>query len=129
LARFGSISRLSVASTTGGCVWAGCARRARVCAAPLAGQLGIACAIALLAAWWLTIRPSNSNDWQTDVAETPYAEIEGDRVVIHNFRNFDYVTKTDYRPRWETKTVHLSNLRAVDFFTNYWDQCLSATPS
>jgi hypothetical protein len=39
--------------------------------------------------------------------------------VIHNFRSFDYVSKTDFRSRWETKTVHLSNLRTVDFFTNY----------
>jgi hypothetical protein len=83
-------------------------------------QLGVAGAIALVAAWWLTIRPSNTRDWQPEVAETPYAEIEGDRVVIHNFRNFDYMSKTDFRPRWETKTVHLSNLRTVDFFTNYW---------
>jgi Domain of unknown function (DUF4105) len=40
--------------------------------------------------------------------------------VIHNFRNFDYFSKTDFLPRWETKTVHLSNLRTVDFFTNFW---------
>ncbi len=87
-------------------------------------QLGVAGAIALLAAWWLTIRPSNTRDWQPEVAEAPYAEIESDRVVIHNFRNFDYVTKTDFHPRWETKTVHLSNLRTVDFFTNYWGSTL-----
>jgi len=72
-------------------------------------KLGLLIAIALIAAWWLTIRPSNTRDWQTDVAQTPYVEIDGERGVIHNFRNFDYVTKTDFRPRWETKTVHLSN--------------------
>jgi hypothetical protein len=87
-------------------------------------QLGVAGAIALLAAWWLTIRPSNTRDWQPEVAEAPYAEIEGDRVVIHSFRNFDYTSKTDFRPGWETKTVHLSNLRTVDFFTNYWGSTL-----
>jgi uncharacterized protein DUF4105 len=87
-------------------------------------KLGLLIAIALVAAWWLTIRPSNTGDWQTDVAQTPYAEIDGDRVVIHNFRNFDYVTKTDFRPQWDTKTVHLSNLRGVDFFTNYWGSTL-----
>jgi hypothetical protein len=83
-------------------------------------QLGVAGAIALVAAWWLTIRPSNTRDWQPEVAEAPYVEIDGDRVVIHNFRNFEYFSKTDFRPRWETKTVHLSNLRTVDFFTNFW---------
>jgi len=49
-------------------------------------QIGVAGAIALLAAWWLTIRPSNMRDWQPEVAEAPYAEIDGDRVVIYNFR-------------------------------------------
>jgi hypothetical protein len=39
--------------------------------------------------------------------------------VIHNFRNFDYVTKTDFHPRWETKTVHLSNLRGAGLATNW----------
>jgi hypothetical protein len=83
-------------------------------------QLGVAGAIALVAAWWLTIRPSNTRDWQPQVAQPPYVEIDGDRIVIHNFRNFEYFSKTDFQPRWETKTVHLSNLRTVDFFTNFW---------
>jgi hypothetical protein len=73
-----------------------------------------------VAIWDLTIPPSNRGDWQPEVAQAPYVEIDGDRVVIHNFRNFDYLSKTDFRPQWETKTVHLSNLRTVDFFTNFW---------
>src|SRR6267143_3165625 len=76
-------------------------------------QLGVAGAIVLVAAWELTIPPSNTRDWQPQVAEAPYAEIDGDRVVIHNFHNFDYLSKTEFHPRWETKTVQLSNLRAV----------------
>jgi hypothetical protein len=83
-------------------------------------QLGVAGAIVLVTAWELTIPPSNTRDWQPQVAETPYVEINGDQVVIHSFRNFDYLTKTEFRPRWETKSLHLSNLRAVDFFTNFW---------
>jgi hypothetical protein len=59
----------------------------------------------------------------------PYAEISGDSAVIHNFRNFDYTSKTDFRARWETKTVHLSNLRTVDFLPTTGDQRLFATPS
>ena len=51
-------------------------------------QVAVAGAIALVAIWELTIRPSNTGDWQLDVAETPYVEIDGDRIVIHNFRNF-----------------------------------------
>jgi hypothetical protein len=32
------------------------------------------------------------------VAEAPYVEIDGDRIMIHNFRKFDYFSKTDFRP-------------------------------
>jgi hypothetical protein len=91
--------------------------------------MGQLIAIALIAAWWLTIRASNTRDWQTDVAQTPYAENDGDRVVIHNFPNFHYVTKTDFRPGWETTTVHLSNLPGLDFSRTTGDQRLSATLS
>jgi Domain of unknown function (DUF4105) len=85
-----------------------------------AARVAVAGGIALVAAWELTIPPSNTRDWQPQVAESPYVEINGDQVVIHNFRNFDYFSKTDFRPRWETKTVQLSHLRTVDFFTNFW---------
>jgi hypothetical protein len=83
-------------------------------------KIGLAIAIALVASWWITIPPTNIADWLPDVARTPFAEIEGDRITIRNFRNFDYRTTTDYVQHWETKTVHLSNLRGVDFYTNYW---------
>jgi hypothetical protein len=59
-------------------------------------QLGVAGAIALVAAWWLTIRPSNTRDWQPEVAEAPYVEIDGDRVVIHNFRGAEFAPKDAY---------------------------------
>lgn len=80
----------------------------------------VALGFGLVLAWWLTIQPSNKRDWQPDFAQEPFAEIDGDRVLIHNFRNFDYRTETDYVARWETKTVRLSHLRGVDFYLSYW---------
>ena len=62
----------------------------------------------VLAAWWLTLKPSNDGNWQPDVAQTAWAEINGDEVTLHNVRNCDYRTETDYTPRWETRTVRLS---------------------
>src|SRR5262245_42543489 len=41
-------------------------------------RVAVAGAIALVAAWDLTIPPSNTRDWQPQVAETPYVEIDGD---------------------------------------------------
>src|SRR2546430_17640858 len=49
-------------------------------------------ACALMAAWWLTLKPSNDGAWQPDVAQTAWAAIEGDEVTMHNLRNFDYRT-------------------------------------
>jgi hypothetical protein len=70
--------------------------------------------------WWLTLRPSNERDWSPEYAQTPWAEIEGDRVELHNFRDCDYRTEFDFTPRWENKTFHLSKMRGADFFFDYW---------
>jgi len=34
---------------------------------------------ALVLAWWLSLQPSSTRNWQADVAHTPWAEIDGDR--------------------------------------------------
>jgi hypothetical protein len=73
-----------------------------------------------LLAWWWRIEPSNERDWQADVAVLPYATIEGDRVTVHNIRNFDYRSETDYTPAWYDKTFDLNKLEAVDLIASYW---------
>lgn len=78
--------------------------------------------------WWLTLQPSNDRDWQTDVARTAWAEIDGDRVTLHNVRDNDYRTELDYTPHWETRTVYLSKLRGIDLFMNYWGPKWMAHP-
>jgi hypothetical protein len=83
---------------------------------------------AIVLAWWLTQRASNDRTWQPDVARTAAAEIAGDTVTVRDFRNCDYRTETDYTPRWETKTVHLSELRDADLAINYWGSPLIAHP-
>jgi hypothetical protein len=67
-----------------------------------------------------TIRPSNDGNWQPEVAQTAWAEIAGEKVTIHNFRNFDYLTSTDFVPHWETKVFDLTALQGIDLFVNYW---------
>ena len=75
---------------------------------------------ALVAAWWLTLKPSNDRAWQPDVAQTAWAEINGDEITIHNVRNCDYRTATDFTPHWETRTVRLSQITGIDLAINYW---------
>ena len=92
-------------------------------------KLGAVFAIfALVLACWLTLQPSNDRVWQPDVAQTAWAEINGDEVTLHNVRNCDYRTETDYTPRWETRTVRLSQLIGIDLAINYWGSPWMAHP-
>ena len=74
----------------------------------------------VLLVWWSTLRPSNDLDWAPEYARIPYGELEGDRLVMHNIRAFDYRTETDFTPHWEDRTYDLSRLRELDLFMSYW---------
>lgn len=78
--------------------------------------------------WWLTLQPSNTRPWQPDVAKTPYAEISGDTLVIHNVRHCNYRTEHDYTVGWETRSYALSELQGVDIAINYWGSPYMAHP-
>jgi hypothetical protein len=71
-------------------------------------------------AWWLTLKPSNEGDWQPDVDRTAWAEMEGDRVTIHNLRNCEYRTETDYANCWSDRTLYLSQVQGADLFLTNW---------
>ncbi len=73
-----------------------------------------------LLAWWSTIAPSNDRDWAPEYVKLPYATINGELVTIHNIRNFDYRTETDYAPRYYDKTFDLKKLDSVDLIASYW---------
>jgi hypothetical protein len=77
-------------------------------------------------AWWLGIEPRNDREWIADVTELPRAEISGNRVVIHNVRDFDYRSETDMTPHWETRTFDLDQLVGVDMFLSFWGPTLIA---
>lgn len=77
-------------------------------------------AFLLLLAWWSTIRPSNNRDWQPEVAVLPYATIDGDLVTLHNIRNFEYRSETDFTPAYYDKTFDLRRLDSVDLIATYW---------
>ena len=79
-------------------------------------------------AWWLTIKPTEDHAWQPDVARRAWADVHDDEVTLHNVRNCDYRTETDYTPQWETRVVHLSKLTAVDLAITYWGSPWIAHP-
>jgi hypothetical protein len=79
-------------------------------------------------AWWLTLSPTNDSDWQPDVAQKGWADIQGDEVTLHNVRNCDYRTETDYTPQWETRTVRISQITGIDLAVDYWGSPWIAHP-
>jgi hypothetical protein len=80
----------------------------------------------ILLGWWLQLAPRNDRDWSPDVAQLSAATLDGNRLTIHNLRNFDYRTETDYIPRWETRTYDLGQLQGVDLFLSFWGPTLIA---
>ena len=84
------------------------------------GTLIFAAAFLALIAWWLTILPSHDRPWRPEVAVMPRAVINGDHIIIENFRNFDYRSKDDFTPHYEKRDYLLSHLTGVDFYISYW---------
>jgi hypothetical protein len=84
------------------------------------GLVAYAALFALLLAWWFSLAPRNDRDWQLDVANPPTATIDGDRLTVHNLRNFDYRSVDEYTPRWETRSYDLSRLAGMDIYFFYW---------
>lgn len=63
---------------------------------------------------WLFKRPSNDRNWSPEFAQTGSSKQKGDLITLYQFRNFDYSLDGNVTERWETKSVHLSNLRGMD---------------
>jgi hypothetical protein len=77
---------------------------------------------------WLSLKPSNDHNWQSDLSRTPWAEVAGDRVTIHNFRHCYYREEAEFTCEWLTKEVFLSQVRGIDFFVDYWSSPWIAHP-
>ncbi len=74
----------------------------------------------MVVAWWLSLAPSNNRNWLPDLAVLPYADVNGNQVTIHNIRNCDYRTETDFTVQHYDKTFDLEALRTVDLYLVTW---------
>ena len=84
------------------------------------GVAGFLALFVVVAAWWVSIEPSNQRDWDPSCARSPTATIAGDTLVVRDLRNFDYASKADFIPRYETRTYDLSTLAGVDYYLCYF---------
>ncbi len=81
---------------------------------------------ALLIAWWQTLQPTNDKDWAAEIARVSHGEIQGNRLTMHNVRNFHY-TADKISPQqwkteesWETREYDLDKIQSLDLFLSYW---------
>jgi|SRR5665213_67484 len=84
------------------------------------GLLGFAVMFGSLLLWWHHLMPSNDRVWADDVARMTTGTVAGDQVTLHNVRNFDWRSDTDYTARWDTRTYDLEHLDSVDMVLSYW---------
>src|SRR5271166_2842736 len=84
------------------------------------GLAGFAAAFAVLLIWWHQLRPSNEHIWTDDVAQVTMGTVEGNRATLHNVRNFDWRSDSDYTQRWETRHYDIDRLNSVDMIMSYW---------
>ena len=66
--------------------------------------------------------------WFPSLHGTAWTQRDGDKITIHNLRNFDYQPGQPAKPRWETKVVDLSQLRGADLYINFWGSTLICHP-
>lgn len=74
----------------------------------------------LVLAGWLAMAPSNDRNWEPDAAKLPYAEVIGSTVTLHNIRDCDYRTETDYIVRHYDRAFDLGSLRSLDLYFVDW---------
>jgi Domain of unknown function (DUF4105) len=84
------------------------------------GILGFAFMFGGLLLWWHSLLPSNDRVWADDVAKMTTGVVDGNQVTLHDVRNFDWRSDTEYTQRWETRTYYLDHLDSVDMILSYW---------
>jgi len=62
---------------------------------------------------WVALRPSHDRRWAVDQSVMPFAQFEGERVVIQGFRDFAWTSATDFRPEWGIRRYTLDDIRTA----------------
>ncbi len=71
---------------------------------------------AALLGWWRTLQPTNDKEWAADVAQVAHGEIQDNRLIMYNVRNFRYSSETDFVENWETREYNLDEIQELDLF-------------
>lgn len=61
------------------------------------------------------LTPLTNRDWAPELSRMAAADFDGDRVRVHNVRNSNYRTDTDFDLRYEDRAYDLTKLDSVDY--------------
>jgi len=70
--------------------------------------------------WWGAIHPSIAHSWIVENERQATGELVDDAITIHDLRNFHWLGRGEFTPRWETRRYALAKLSAVDLFVCTW---------
>ena len=76
--------------------------------------------VLLVIGWFFSRQPSNAREWLPDVERVARINVDGDRAIVHNVRNFEYRSEADFTPAWEDRTYDLSKIETADYILSYW---------
>jgi hypothetical protein len=77
-------------------------------------------AFLIVAIWFACLRPSHDRPWRPQVAVMPRVTASGDRVRIDGVRNFDFRSRDELTPRYESREFSLEHVVSLDLFISYW---------
>src|SRR5262245_58932106 len=77
-------------------------------------------AFAVVLVCFFSQRPSHDRPWRPEVAVMPRAHIDGDRVRLTGYRNFNYRSRHDFDVKYEEREVSLDRLIGADLYIGYW---------
>ncbi|MFO0904622.1 MAG: DUF4105 domain-containing protein [Pirellulales bacterium] len=63
----------------------------------------------------IPLYPSHQRDWAPQHSRLPSVEFDGSKVAVHDVRNFDYITESEYIARFEDRKYDLRDLETVDY--------------
>jgi len=86
------------------------------------GRVALAYIVPLgaLALYFASIEPRNDRDWSFEMAQLLSYERQGDEVVLHNVRNFDWTGPMEAQANWERRRYDLTKLKGVDVLSLYF---------
>lgn len=70
--------------------------------------------------WYFGLDARQDREWNPEVAKILRYEKQGDRVTLHNVRNFNWHSDGSYTARWDTRTFDLNQITGINVITSYW---------